>query len=59
MAPIVQNPDTTEENLTIFIKGAPEKILSRSSKILYKDEHGKIVEAPIDEEALSEIEGAN
>jgi magnesium-transporting ATPase (P-type) len=38
MNPIERNPETKEDNLSIIVKGAPERILNRCNKILIKGE---------------------
>jgi magnesium-transporting ATPase (P-type) len=48
------NPKTKSENLVVFMKGAPERILSRCSKILLKGE-----ERDFDEAARAEVNAAN
>jgi len=47
------------EKTTIFLKGAPEKVLNRVSKILVKNEAGQLVEENFSEEISFETEAAN
>lgn len=49
-----KNPTNKKENLVVFMKGAPERILSRCSKILLKGE-----ERDFDEAARAEVNAAN
>ena len=44
---------------TVFLKGAPEKVLKRVSKILVKDAAGTLVEEPYDQIAEFQTEAAN
>ena len=44
---------------TIFLKGAPEKVLNRVNKILVKNEAGQLVEENFSEEIRFETEAAN
>jgi len=48
------NPSSREDNLMVVMKGAPERILSRCSKILIKGE-----EREFDESARAEVNAAN
>jgi magnesium-transporting ATPase (P-type) len=48
------NPENDESGLCIFMKGAPEKILNRCSKILIRGE-----ERDFDDELREEINAAN
>lgn len=34
MCPKMKNPTTKKDNITVYMKGAPERILSRCTKIL-------------------------
>jgi len=54
-----RNPQTAKDNITVFVKGAPEKILKRVSKVLARDPLGKIIEEPYDEIQEFETEAAN
>lgn len=49
-----KNPSNKKENLTVFMKGAPERILSRCSKILVQG-----VEREFDEDMRREVNQAN
>jgi sodium/potassium-transporting ATPase subunit alpha len=49
-----RNPSNKKENLTVFMKGAPERILSRCSKILIQG-----VERDFDEDMKKEVDKAN
>jgi len=59
MNPAVKNATTAEDNLTIFLKGAPEKVLKRVSFIKIKDENGQIHDVEYDAGAKYETEAAN
>lgn len=59
MCPSARQPRSVEENLTIFLKGAPEKVLKRVSYIKVKDMNGNIFDAPYDAGARYETEAAN
>ena len=59
MAPGNANPRSAEENLTVFLKGAPEKVLKRVAQIKVKDEQGNVYDAPYDAGARYETEAAN
>ena len=59
MAPGNANPRSAEDNLTVFLKGAPEKVLKRVAKIKVKDEQGNVYDAPYDAGARYETEAAN
>ena len=48
-----------DEKTTLFLKGAPEKVLNRVSKILIKNEDGQLVEVDFSEEISFETEAAN
>jgi sodium/potassium-transporting ATPase subunit alpha len=50
----VANPDTTEENTCVYIKGAPERVLGRCKTVLIKGE-----DKAFDENALMEANAAN
>jgi sodium/potassium-transporting ATPase subunit alpha len=54
MNPEVKNPTRIEDNLTVYMKGAPERILSRCSRILVNGE-----EVPFTEELRKEVNEAN
>lgn len=55
-----QNPTETKDNMTVFLKGAPEKVLKRVSHILVTDERtGEIVSQDYDSNASFECEAAN
>jgi magnesium-transporting ATPase (P-type) len=49
-----KNPKNTKDGLWLFMKGAPERILNRCSKILVNG-----VEKPFDEIARKEVNEAN
>ena len=51
---MAQNDDPENQNLCVFMKGAPERILNRCSKILVD---GK--EMPFDQAARDEVNRAN
>jgi Ca2+-transporting ATPase len=51
---MANNDDPTNQNLCVFMKGAPERILNRCSKILVD---GK--EMPFDQAAREEVNNAN
>jgi sodium/potassium-transporting ATPase subunit alpha len=59
MNPAVRNPQRTEDNLTIFLKGAPEKVLKRVSYIKIQDDNGNIRDVAYDAGAQYETEAAN
>jgi sodium/potassium-transporting ATPase subunit alpha len=48
------NPKTKKDGLCIFMKGAPERILNRCSKILINGE-----ERPFDDQARKDVNDAN
>ena len=50
----VKNPSRHEDGLMLILKGAPERILSRCSKILINGE-----ERDFDEQAREEVNAAN
>lgn len=50
----VKSPTTTEDNLTVYLKGAPERILTRCSKILINGQ-----EVDFTEELQEEVKNAN
>lgn len=54
MNPNSKNPSNKEDNLVVFMKGAPERILSRCNKILLRGE-----ERDFDEDAIAEVNKAN
>jgi sodium/potassium-transporting ATPase subunit alpha len=54
MAPKVQNPTNIDEGLCLFLKGAPERILVRCSKILIGGE-----EKEFTQELRDEVQAAN
>ncbi len=49
-----KDPKNTKDGLWVFMKGAPERILNRCSKILINGE-----ERPFDEKARKEVNEAN
>jgi sodium/potassium-transporting ATPase subunit alpha len=49
-----KNPKSSKDGLWVFMKGAPERILNRCSKILINGE-----EKPFDERARKEVNEAN
>lgn len=54
MNPSQKDPDNTEDNLTVVMKGAPERIINRCSTILVQGE-----EKPFDQSAKEAVNGAN
>lgn len=54
MAKDNRNPSSAEENLCVYMKGAPERILSRCSKIFIDGQ-----EVPFTEERRKEVQAAN
>lgn len=54
MNPEVKSPSHIDDNLCVFMKGAPERILSRCSRILVNGE-----EVPFTEELRKEVNEAN
>jgi len=54
MNPEVKKPTNIDDNLSVFMKGAPERILSRCSRILVNGE-----EVPFTEELRKEVNEAN
>ena len=54
MNPSVKNPVNIDDNLCVYMKGAPERILSRCSKILVNGE-----EVPFTDEYRKEVNAAN
>jgi len=50
----VRNPTTAEDNLCVFMKGAPERIVARCSRILVRG-----VEQPLTESAKEDTQAAN
>jgi len=59
MKPSEPNPESAEDNICVFLKGAPEKVLKRVSKILVRDQLNNIVEQDYDEIVAFETEAAN
>ncbi len=53
------NERTKENHINVYLKGAPEKVLKRCSKMLLKNEDGQIVEADYDEGLSDGVEAAN
>jgi magnesium-transporting ATPase (P-type) len=51
----VVNPETAEDNLYVFLKGAPERVVNRCSTMLMDNN----VEVPLDDTRLFAIESAN
>ena len=51
--------DMGNDQTTVYLKGAPEKVLKRVSKILLKDDAGNLVEEEYDAIAAFETEAAN
>jgi len=46
----VTNPDKAMDNMTVYLKGAPERVVARCSTMLMKiDESGVEVETPIND----------
>ena len=58
MAPNERTPDSPEANMTIFIKGATERILRRVKKIRMQDSSGQLYDAPFDEAARQDVQSA-
>jgi len=58
MNPEVRQANTKEDNLTVFLKGAPEKVLKRVSKIMICRDN-EITEVAYDAGARYECEAAN
>ena len=54
MNPAVRNPENIDDNLCVFMKGAPERILSRCSKMLVDGE-----EVEFTDELRQEVNKAN
>jgi sodium/potassium-transporting ATPase subunit alpha len=54
-----KKPQTASDNISVFIKGAPEKVLLRVSKILVRDSQDRIVEQSYNETIGFETEAAN
>jgi len=54
MNPSQKDPDNAEDNLTVVMKGAPERIINRCSTILVQGE-----EKPFDQGAKDAVNGAN
>jgi sodium/potassium-transporting ATPase subunit alpha len=54
MNPSVKNPTTKEDNMCVFMKGAPERVLGRCTKILV---NGK--DEDLDEVAMFGVQSAN
>lgn len=54
MNPQVKNPVNIDDNLCVFMKGAPERILSRCTKILING-----VESDFTDELREEVNKAN
>lgn len=52
--PSIENPTSSEDNMMVVMKGAPERILSRCSKILINGE-----ERDFDQQAQDEVNAAN
>ena len=54
MNPAEKNPSNIDDNLCVFLKGAPERVLTRCSKILINNE-----EVEFTEELRTEVNNAN
>lgn len=55
-----KNPRDARNNMTVYLKGAPDKVIKRVSKVLVRDESGKgTVEVDYTEELAFETEAAN
>lgn len=54
MNTMVKNPTNSKDGLMLIMKGAPERILNRCSKILVNG-----VERPFDDTARKEVNEAN
>lgn len=54
MNPAVREPERLEDGLCVYIKGAPERILNRCSKVLVNGE-----EVDFDDELRAEVDEAN
>jgi len=50
---------TKTNNINVFLKGAPEKVLRRCTKMLIKNTDGDIVEVDYDEAMAEGVEAAN
>lgn len=50
-----RNPDNSDENIWVFLKGAPERVLGRCSTVLIDGE----VEKTIDSDVLFGVNSAN
>lgn len=53
------NPRNAEDNIVVYLKGAPERVLNRVSKVLVKNAHGQIVEEEYDDNKRIDCEAAN
>jgi len=58
--PNVPNPSSTEDNIILYLKGAPEKVLKRCDKVLMPDLDGTtLVETEFDARMKYNVEAAN
>lgn len=51
----VSNPETADDNIYVFLKGAPERVVNRCTTMLMDGD----VEVPLDSTRLFAIESAN
>ena len=59
MKPSDSRPKNIDDNMTLFLKGAPEKVLRRVGKILVKAEDGSLVEEVYNEIEAFQANAAN
>lgn len=60
MNPAVQNPTDAYDNLTVYLKGAPERVINRCSTLLMDvDERGRETEIPLGRVEMRKIDLAN
>ena len=59
MNPSVADPTNKEDNICVFLKGAPEKVLRRVSHILIKNDQGDLEEVPFTGSIKDAAEKAN
>lgn len=58
--PSKTNPANEKENMTLYLKGAPERVINRCSTLLMNiDEHGNETEVPINDLIKKKINIAN
>jgi magnesium-transporting ATPase (P-type) len=54
------NPSSAQDNMTVFLKGAPERVVTRCSTILMEvNKDGTCREDPLDERMNGQIDAAN